>query len=78
MRFYYNADMNICAEETWVTDYLFMGGVVESREEALEELRTKHEVYGLSVKYRTLLRKSFVIKRRIKWKKFILVLLKQG
>ena len=46
MRFYYNADMNICAEEIWVTDYLFMGGMVKSREEALEELRTKHEVYG--------------------------------
>lgn len=38
--------MNICAEETWVIDYLFMGGMFESREEALEELRTKHEVYG--------------------------------
>ena len=46
MRFYYNADMNICAEETFVIDYLFMGGMVESREEALEELKTKHEVYG--------------------------------
>ena len=38
--------MNVCAEETWVTDYLFIGGIVESREEALEELKTKHEVYG--------------------------------
>ena len=38
--------MNICAEETWVIDYLFMGGMVKSREEALEELRTTHEVYG--------------------------------
>ena len=46
MRFYYNADMNMCAEETWVIDYLFMGGMVESREEALEKLRTKREVYG--------------------------------
>ena len=46
MKFYYNADMNVCAEETWVTDYLFMGGMVELREKALEELRTKHEVYG--------------------------------
>ena len=46
MKFYYNADMNICAEETWAIDYLFMGGMIDSRKEALEELRTKHEVYG--------------------------------
>lgn len=46
MRFYYNEGINLCAEETWVTDYLFMGGMIESREEALEELRTKHEIYG--------------------------------
>ena len=46
MRFYYNADMNICAEETGVIDYLFMGGMFDSREEVLEELRTKHEVCG--------------------------------
>ena len=46
MKFYYNADMNICAEETWVTDYLFISGKVESREEALEELREKREFYG--------------------------------
>jgi len=46
MRFYYNEGMNICAEETWVTDYLFMDGMFDLREEALEELRTKHEVYG--------------------------------
>lgn len=46
MKFYYNADMNICAEETWVIDYLFMDGMFESREEALEKLRTKHEVCG--------------------------------
>lgn len=46
MRFYYNADMNVCAEETWVVDYLFMGGMVESRKEAREELRACHEIYG--------------------------------
>ena len=46
MRFYYNADMNVCADETWAADYLFINGMFESREEALEELRTKHEVYG--------------------------------
>ena len=46
MKFYYNANNNICAEETWVADYLFIGGMVESREEALEELKTKREFYG--------------------------------
>ena len=46
MRFYYNADMNICAEENWVVDYLFINGMFESRKEVLEELETKHEVYG--------------------------------
>ena len=52
MRFYYNADMNICAEETFVTDYLFMGGMVESREEALEELGIKR-VTGLRCGFST-------------------------
>lgn len=46
MRFYYNADMNVCAEETWVINYLFIRRMIKSKEEALEELRTKHEVYG--------------------------------
>ena len=46
MKFYYNADVNACAEEPWVADYLFYGGFVESREEAIEELRTKREFYG--------------------------------
>ena len=46
MKFYYNADLNMCAEETWVIDYLFIGGFIESREEAFEELRTKRKVYG--------------------------------
>lgn len=46
MRFYYHEGLNVCAEETWVADYLFFSRMVESREEALEELRTKHEVYG--------------------------------
>lgn len=46
MRFYYNADMNVCAEENWVTEYLWINGMFESERKALEELRTKHEVYG--------------------------------
>lgn len=46
MRFYYNLDLNVCAEEPWVVDYLYYGGAVNSREEALEELHTKREFYG--------------------------------
>lgn len=46
MRFYYNSELNICAEESWVADYLYYGGTVDSREEALESLHTKREFYG--------------------------------
>ena len=46
MKFYYNIDTNFCAEETWVADYLYNDGMVESREEAIEALRTKREFYG--------------------------------
>ena len=46
MKFYYNMDINCCAEETWVSDYLYNGGMVDSREEAIEALRTKREFYG--------------------------------
>ena len=46
MRFYYNSELNICAEEPWVVDYLYYDGTVNSREEALKELRTKREFYG--------------------------------
>lgn len=46
MRFYYNEGMNVCAEETWVADYLYIDGMFDSREEALEALRTRYEVYG--------------------------------
>ena len=46
MRFYYNSELNICAEESWVADYLYYGGAVDSREEALENLHTKREFYG--------------------------------
>ena len=45
-RFYYNAGINTCAEEEWVADYLYITGCFESREEATEELRSRHEVYG--------------------------------
>lgn len=46
MNFYYNMDINCCADETWVSDYLYNDGVVESREEAIESLHTKREFYG--------------------------------
>ncbi len=46
MRYYFNIGLNICANEKWVADYLFMGGMCESREEAVEELHSKREVYG--------------------------------
>ena len=46
MRFYYNSELNICAEEPWVVDYLYCDGAVNSREEALEGLHTKREFYG--------------------------------
>lgn len=46
MQFYYNADLNLCAERKWVIDYLFYGGLVESREEAQEGLDTCREFEG--------------------------------
>lgn len=46
MRFYYNADENICAEEHWVAKYLCYEDLVESSDEAIEELRTRREFYG--------------------------------
>ena len=46
MRFYYNSGLNMCAEEPWIVDYLYYNGAVNSREDALEGLRTKREFYG--------------------------------
>ena len=46
MRFYYNSELNLCAEEPWVAGYLYYHGAVDSTEEALENLRTKREFYG--------------------------------
>ena len=51
MKFYYNIDTNCCAEETWASDYLYNDGMVESRGEAIEALRTKNEFYGWSECY---------------------------
>lgn len=34
MRFYYNADLNLCAERNWVVTYLLIEELVEDRAEA--------------------------------------------
>ena len=46
VRFYYNIHMNICAEESWVTDFLVENEDCEDKEEALESLRRCREFYG--------------------------------
>ena len=46
MRFYHNNNINVTAEEEWVADYLYQSGQAESREEAVEELRSKREHCG--------------------------------
>lgn len=46
MTFYFNGELNVCADETWVADYLYMSGAYDSRDEAIFALRTQHEVYG--------------------------------
>ena len=34
MRFYYNDEINVCAEEPWVIDYLIENGFCEDEAEA--------------------------------------------
>lgn len=46
MNFYYNIQMNVCAEENWVVDFLVENEDCEDREEALESLRTCREFRG--------------------------------
>ena len=46
MKFYHNKHINTTAEESWVADYLYQSGQVESREEAVEELRSRREFCG--------------------------------
>ena len=41
MNFYYNASMNVCAEEKWVIEYLVINGYCMNEEEALEGLRRR-------------------------------------
>ena len=46
MKFYHNNNINTTAEESWVADYLYQSGQVESREEAVEGLRGMREYCG--------------------------------
>lgn len=46
MKFYHNNNINVTAEESWVADYLYQSGQVNSREEAVEELQNKREFCG--------------------------------
>ena len=40
MRFYFNDQINVCAEESWVVDYLIENGFCEDEAEALYSLHT--------------------------------------
>ena len=45
-RFFYNKDTNVCADMSWVVDYIYISGQAESREEAEENLLSKREYCG--------------------------------
>ena len=46
INFYYNINMNICAEEDWVVGFLVENEDCENKEEALDGLRSRREFYG--------------------------------
>lgn len=46
MLFYYNAGMNLCADEKWLVEYLVINKIVENEDEALEGLRGCREFHG--------------------------------
>lgn len=46
VNFYYNINMNICAEEDWVVDFLVENEDCENKEEAFDGLRSCREFYG--------------------------------
>ena len=46
MRFYFNDQINVCAEEPWVVDYLVENGFCEDEAEAIEELHTRRYFGG--------------------------------
>lgn len=46
VNFYYNINMNICAEEDWVAGFLVENEDCENKEEALDGLRSCREFCG--------------------------------
>jgi hypothetical protein len=46
LRFYFNDQIDVCAEERWVVDYLIENGFCETEEEAIDNLRTCRNFYG--------------------------------
>lgn len=46
MNFYYNIQINVCAEENWVANYLVENGYCETEEEAIANLHTCHDFGG--------------------------------
>lgn len=46
VRFYYNDQINVCAEENWVVDYLIENGFCETEEEAIDNLHTRRNFEG--------------------------------
>ena len=49
MRFYHNCDLNCTADERWLVEYLReneAGYDDATDDEIIDELRTRHEVYG--------------------------------
>lgn len=46
MRFYYNAGMNLCADENWLVEYLVINENVENEDEARRGLRSCREFHG--------------------------------
>ena len=46
MRFYFNDQIDVCAEEPWVVNYLIENGFCENEAEALEELHTRRNFHG--------------------------------
>ena len=46
MRFYFNDQIDVCAEEPCVVNYLIENGFCENEAEALEELHTRRNFHG--------------------------------
>lgn len=46
MNFYFNDQIDVCAEEPWVVEYLIENGFCEDEDEALHGLRSCRNFYG--------------------------------